>query len=120
MTGAMQVSAHGDLANFMIPGKLVKGMGGAMDLCANPEHTKIIVVTDHTDKHGNPKIVERCQLPLTATRVVSRIITELAVFDVDRVHGGLTLIELAEGVTIEELKQVTGTDFKVAADLCRF
>ena len=115
MTGAMEVSASGDLANFMIPGKLVKGMGGAMDLCSNPDDTKVIVVTDHLDKHGKPKVVAECSLPLTASRAVSRIITDMAVFDVDRLGGGgLTLVELAEGVTVDALRKVTGADFEVA------
>lgn len=121
MTGAMEVSASGDLANFMIPGKLVKGMGGAMDLCSNPDDTKVIVVTDHLDKHGKPKVVAECSLPLTASRAVSRIITDMAVFDVDRLgSGGLTLIELAEGVTVDALREVTGADFEVAQHLGEF
>ncbi|WOO78007.1 putative succinyl-CoA:3-ketoacid coenzyme A transferase, mitochondrial [Vanrija pseudolonga] len=118
--GAMEVSANGDLANFMIPGKLVKGMGGAMDLVSNPEKTKIIVVTDHTDKHGNPKVVEQCSLPLTGARVVSTIITNLAVFDVDLENGGLTLKEIADGVELDEVKAKTGASFKVAEPLGRF
>lgn len=116
--GAMEVSASGDLANFMIPGKLVKGMGGAMDLCSNPDDTKVIVVTDHLDKHGQPKVVSECSLPLTASRAVSRIITDMAVFDVDRLGGGgLTLVEIAEGVTVDTLKKVTEADFEVAEHL---
>jgi 3-oxoacid CoA-transferase len=96
-------------------------MGGAMDLCSNPDETKIIVVTDHTDKSGRPKIVQDCTLPLTAARVASRIITDRAVFDVDRVHGGgLTLIELAEGETVESITNDTGAEFKVAKTLAQF
>lgn len=117
--GAMEVSANGDLANFMIPGKLVKGMGGAMDLVSNPEATSIVVVTDHTDKHGKPKIVQECSLPLTGKGVVSRIITNLAVFDVDK-DAGLTLIEVAKESSLEEVKAKTGAPFKVAEPLGQF
>lgn len=104
----------------MIPGSLVKGMGGAMDLVSNPDATKVIVVAQHTDKHGRPKIVGECSLPLTGVRCVSRIITELAVFDVDRTNGGLTLVEIAKGHTVEELKEKTGAPFKVADNLAEF
>ncbi|KDQ11702.1 hypothetical protein BOTBODRAFT_67857 [Botryobasidium botryosum FD-172 SS1] len=111
--GAMQVSRSGDLANFMIPGALVKGIGGAMDLVSNPDRTTVIVVTDHTDKAGNPKILDECTLPLTGARCISKIITDLCVFDVDRVGGRLTLLELADGVTVEEVKKKTGCEFDV-------
>lgn len=115
--GALQVSANGDLANYMIPGKVVKGMGGAMDLVSNPEQTKIVAVTDHVDKYGNSKIVQSCALPLTGAKVVSTIITDLAVFQVDRVNGGLTLTELADGVTVDEVKEKTDAKFDVAKDI---
>ncbi|KAG9244107.1 succinyl-CoA:3-ketoacid-coenzyme A transferase 1 [Calycina marina] len=115
--GALQVSANGDLANFMIPGKVFKGMGGAMDLVGNPDKTKIVVATDHVAKDGSAKIVETCALPLTGARVVSMIITDLCVFEVDRVKGGLTLIELAPGVDLDEIKQKTAAKFAVAENL---
>lgn len=115
--GALQVSANGDLANFMIPGKVFKGMGGAMDLVGNPDKTKIVVATDHVAKDGSAKIVEVCALPLTGARVVSMIITDLCVFEVDRVKGGLILIELAPGVDVEEIKSKTAAKFAVAENL---
>ncbi|EME44987.1 hypothetical protein DOTSEDRAFT_43419 [Dothistroma septosporum NZE10] len=117
MLGALQVGANGDLANYMIPGKVFKGMGGAMDLVSNPDQTKIVVLTDHVDKYGAPKIVQHCTLPLTGARCVSTIITDLAVFDVDRKKGGLTLIETAPGVGVDEIKQKTGAKFEVKEPL---
>ncbi|KAK3385103.1 coenzyme A transferase [Podospora didyma] len=113
--GAMQVSASGDLANWMLPGK-VKGFGGAMDLVSNPTATKVVVTMEHTDKKGNAKIVKQCAFPLTGKACVSRIITELGVFDVDFAHG-LTLIEIADGVTVEEIKSKTEAPFTVADNL---
>ncbi|KAK5465289.1 hypothetical protein LTS15_001852 [Exophiala xenobiotica] len=115
--GALQVSAAGDLANYMIPGKVFKGMGGAMDLVSNPDQTKIVVTTDHVDKYGQSKIVENCSLPLTGARVVSTIITDLCVFQVDRAMGTLTLTELAPGVTVDEIKEKTDANFAVAENL---
>ncbi|KAF2711334.1 succinyl-CoA:3-ketoacid-coenzyme A transferase subunit B [Pleomassaria siparia CBS 279.74] len=113
--GAMQVSARGDLANWMLPGK-VKGFGGAMDLVSNPAKTKVVVTMEHTDKKGRPKILKQCEFPLTGRACVSRIITDLCVFDVDFTNG-LTLVELADGVTADEVKSKTDAPFKVADDV---
>ncbi|KAH7198409.1 uncharacterized protein B0J16DRAFT_330334 [Fusarium flagelliforme] len=115
--GALQVSAVGDLANYMIPGKVFKGMGGAMDLVANPDNTKIVVATEHCAKDGSSKIKQQCTLPLTGARVVSTIITDLCVFEVDREQGTLTLTELAPGVSVEEVRSKTDADFSEAREL---
>ncbi|XHG06344.1 hypothetical protein AWENTII_009549 [Aspergillus wentii] len=115
--GALQVSANGDLANYMIPGKVFKGMGGAMDLVSNPDKTKIVVATSHTAKDGSPKIVPQCSLPLTGANCVSTIITDLCVFQVDRSKGELLLTELAPGVEVEEVQSKTGAKFTVAENL---
>ena len=101
--GAMEVAENGDLANWMIPGKLVKGMGGAMDLVAGVG--RVVVVMDHANKRGESKLLKQCSLPLTGKAVVHRIITNLGVLDV--VPGGLKIIEIAEGVTMDEIKAVT-------------
>ncbi|KAL2871041.1 succinyl-CoA:3-ketoacid-coenzyme A transferase 1 mitochondrial precursor [Aspergillus lucknowensis] len=117
MLGALQVSQYGDLANFMLPGK-VKGVGGAMDLVANPEKTKVIVTMEHTDKKGNPKILSQCSFPLTGPRCVSKIITDLAVFEVSTTEG-LTLVEHAEGVTVDEIRSKTEAPFKLLRPLLK-
>lgn len=127
----MEVSQAGDIANFMIPGKMLKGthrhalvcfiylsnaltgIGGAMDLVSNPAKTKVIAMMDHNAKDGSPKILASCSLPLTGARAVSTIVTDLAVFDVDHEKGELVLIDIAEGKTLDEVKARTGCDFRV-------
>ena len=107
--GAMEVSEEGDIANWTIPGKMVKGMGGAMDLVAGVK--RIIVVMEHANKAGKSKIRKSCSLPLTCRRCVDMVITDLAVFDVDRNKGGMTLIELAPGVSMDDVKAKTEANF---------
>ena len=113
--GAMQVAENGDLANWMIPGKMVKGMGGAMDLVAGVK--RVVVVMEHTAK-GKPKLLKECALPLTGTQVVDLVITDLGVFEIDkRGNGGMKLIELAEGVTLDEIAKSTEAAYQVTEGL---
>ncbi|MFV3074891.1 3-oxoacid CoA-transferase subunit B [Niveispirillum fermenti] len=110
--GAMQVAGNGDLANWTIPGKMVKGMGGAMDLVAGVR--KVVVVMEHQDKNGGSKLLPACTLPLTGAGVVDMVITDLGVFTIDKDgDGGMALIELAPGITVEQITAATGAAFRV-------
>ena len=109
--GGMQVAENGDLANWMVPGKMIKGMGGAMDLVAGVP--RVVVIMEHLEKSGAPKFKRQCELPLTGKGVVDLLITDLGVFEIDRKGGGAELTELAPGVTLEDMKAKTEASYTV-------
>jgi|SRR5690606_18651173 len=113
--GAMEVSEYGDIASWKIPGKLVKGMGGAMDLVASAKN--IIVAMQQVNKHGVSKLLPECTLPLTGKRCISKIVTEMAVFEIDKKEGGFKLKERAPGVSIEEIKNATAGKLIIEGDI---
>ncbi|MGC6420475.1 MAG: CoA transferase subunit B [Chitinophagales bacterium] len=112
--GAMEIDQNGDIANWKIPGKMVKGMGGAMDLVAGTEN--IIVAMTHANKHGKSKLLKQCSLPLTGQSCIKRVVTDLAYLTIE--HGAFVLRELAPGVSVEEVKSLTDGDLVVADDVC--
>jgi len=114
--GGMQVSKSGDLANFMIPGKMVKGPGGAIDLCSSG--SRVVVTMEHTAKGNKPKLLNECTLPLTRGQCVDRVITEMGVFDIQK-GKGMTMIEIAEGLTVDDVKAATECDFHVSPNLTK-
>jgi 3-oxoacid CoA-transferase len=112
--GGLQCSENGDLASWIVPGKLLKGMGGAMDLVGSPG-SRVVVTMDHMAKDGSPKILKECSLPLTGSNVVDRIITDMCVFDVAE-KGGLILVEIAHGISVQDVQKATACDFQVVDD----